>query len=305
MIRRAVIEEGVEYYTKEAEYFMGIDSKLENLELMFNVIKWFGDQASSYLLTVYTGQAGEAFITPLKDYMLEFIGEAGAKYYWGEEVNFDSLAFVGSVTTGVENTIGNMMTGQETPTPKKLAGLVAALAILNFSKHYYTGKETKGEWFKSLVATGGDLTANAFKMLLGQKLERMLKNPAFKDQVDGWITNQVSSISEHLVSKEVLKSVTDYAAELAVDFSNAEVVKKYLEEAFGLVGATIYESVVKREDGKSITTITIPIGTSNLEFDIMNNISALVEMQFEVFNKIISFITSPAPALPDSPVYFA
>ena len=69
----------------EAKQFSDLESKLAKLEFVFSIIKFFGDQAFSYLITAYGGgPAVDAFMSPLKDYFTEFIGEVGAKLYWGK-----------------------------------------------------------------------------------------------------------------------------------------------------------------------------------------------------------------------------
>ncbi len=285
MIRRAIIEEGVEYYTKEASEFMALDSKLEKIQAVFDVIKWFGDQACSYLIIVYGGgPAVEAFVSPFKDYVLQLIGEAGASIYWGEAVDFNGLALMSSITTGIENTIANMITGLETPTPKKIAALVAGLAILNFSKHYMFTSDCKGDFCKSIIKTGGDMTVTAFKSALGMKLESLLKNEAFKRKVEGWVGEIIASGADKI--------------------SSSEVMKKYLEEAFGIVGATVYENTVSRNEGQSLTLIKIPVGSSTIMFDPVENAINIAKMYFNAFCDILPFIESSSPKMPDYPIYY-
>jgi len=285
MIRRAIIEESAVYYTKEASEFMALDSKLEKIQAVFDVIKWFGEQACSYLIIVYGGgPAVEAFVSPFKDYVLQFIGEAGAKYYWGEPVDFNSLDLIVSITKGIENTIGNMITGLETPTPKKITSLVAGLAILNFAKYYMFDKDCKDDFCKSVIKTGGDMTVTAFKAMLGLKLEKMLKNEAFKKKIEGWIGSFITTGAGKIDS--------------------AEILKKYLEEAFGIVGATVYENIVSRDEGQSLTSIKIPIGASTLVFDPVENAVAIAKIYFNKFCDIIPFIQNANTPMPNFPVYY-
>jgi hypothetical protein len=285
MIRRAIIIESAYYYTAEAAQFRALDAKLEKMEFVCSVLKWFGDQAFSYLITVYGGgSAVEAFVSPLKDYYVQFIGEVGVKIIWGEEINFGAVNLLLTLEAGVENTLVNFMTGLEVPTPKKIGALVASFVMLNFTKHYCYTENSKGDVYKTLVNMGGDITVNGIKALAASYIDKFLKaKPDFADSVNIF------------VKKYIKKGFSE--------MDGFEILRKYLEDVVGVVGINVYQNITSRvEDGKW-GTVELSVGDSSLSFDITANLKAVANMFYDTVFKNFSLPNSPAQ-MPDTPGYY-
>ena len=285
MIRRAIIIEATNYYTKETDEFNDIENKLAKMEFIFSVIKWFGDQAFSYLVTVYGGgPAVDAFISPLKDYYVEFIGEVGAQLFWGEKINFSEVNQFLALEAGIENTLVNMMTGLEVPTPKKVGTLIASYVMLNFSKHYLYTEDSKGNIYKTLINMGGDLTVNGIKALVANYFDKFLKaKPDFANKVSAWVNKYI---------KKSLPEVKGF-----------EIIRKYLEETIGLATGTIYEGMAPQAGHLGYLMLTFTVDNVKIAIDLGKNILAITEMVFNQFLSILSY-PSQEPKKPDVPQYY-
>lgn len=284
MIRRAIIMESAYYYTKEGQEFRDLEEKLAKLEFVFSVIKWFGDQAFSYLVTFYgPGAMADAFLSPLKDYVTELIGEIGAKIYWGEEINFKAVNLFAAIESGIENTIINIITGDEPPTPKKIGVLVASFVMLNFTKHYTITEDSKGDFYKTLINMCGDITVNSLKALASKHMGEYFKNnPQFKDKINQWLgtylSNQVDSINHF------------------------DVLIKYAEETIGLIIAQSYADGIKRVEQIASGELAIKVGTGVIVIRIIENLDAISNFFFKQFMSMIE-IPKDKPPKPTTPPY--
>ncbi len=284
MIRRAIIIESAYYFTKESQEFSDLETKLARLEFVFSIVKWFGDQAFSYLITAYGGgPMVDAFMSPLKDYFTEFIGQVGAQLYWGEEINYSSVDLLVTLESGIENTIVNLITGQTPPTPKKIGALVASFVMLNFTKHYCYTEDSKGDIYKTLVNMGGDLTVNSVKALASKYMGNYFeKNPQFKDKIQKWL-------GDHITNN--LPEIDQF------DF-----VLKYVEETMGLMITNTYQNTISSIEDPSGFDITITIGSSSIKLNVLKNVQRIADF---FFNQYISILNLPQnkPSSPSTPPY--
>ena len=284
MIRRAIIIESAYYYTKESKEFSDLESKLAKLEFVFSIIKFFGDQAFSYLITAYGGgPMVEAFMSPLKDYFTDFIGEVGAQLYWGEEINYSSVNLLVTLEAGVENMIMNLITGENPPTPKKIGALVASLVMLNFTKHYCYTEDSKGDIYKTLINMGGDFTVNSLKTLASKYMGNYFeKNPQFKEKISKWLGHYV----------------TNHLGEI----DQFDFVIKYVEETIGLVISNSYQNTVSALEDSSNFELTISVGSGSITINIAQNLQNIADF---FYNQFISILNLPQnkPDQPKTPPY--
>ncbi|MBQ4381245.1 MAG: hypothetical protein II794_00740 [Oscillospiraceae bacterium] len=273
MVRRMILQDAVNYYSKEHREYMALDKEIGKLEMGANIIKWIGDQAFSYLIEVYGGgPVVEAFASPLKDMWAEFAGIYIGAMLDGEPVNYSSDSFYAAILQGIESTIGNVLTGEEPPTPKKLGYAVAGFMFVSFLKHYYYGEDEKGDIYKSMVAAGGDLSMNFFKNAVGD---------AFK--------------SYAAKSKGTLKKVMDYLASKVPsgsEFDSVDMAAKYVTETLGLGGAWVYDKLMntsnpinpagglvqsaKFEDDSWV--ISMEVGNYVIKIPLLENLMVVAEM---------------------------
>ncbi|WP_054847475.1 hypothetical protein [Methanoculleus chikugoensis] len=64
LMSKKIVYDSIVYYTQESADFMETAETMDDWITFLSVVKWFGDQAFSYLMTIYTGPAGEAILTP-------------------------------------------------------------------------------------------------------------------------------------------------------------------------------------------------------------------------------------------------
>lgn len=60
------------YYTKDAAEYEQIAAELDDMLFYAEWIKWFGDQAFSYLISTYYGSTADALLSPAKDIFAAF-----------------------------------------------------------------------------------------------------------------------------------------------------------------------------------------------------------------------------------------
>lgn len=248
MIRSMIIYDAMEYYQAESVEMNAIANKLEHLETTFSVIKWFGDQAFSYLVTVYGGgPAVEAFATPLKGMFEEFAGLYAGQLIAGDPIDYTEDNFYKAILQGVENTLGNVLTGEELPSPQKVGYVVAACILTSFFRHYYYGDTEKGDLYKSMTAAGGDLSGVFVKNLLGEWFSAFIKKDAgFGKKVGDYIKTTFPD--------------PDFF-KYGDSFKSADAISKYFTETLGLGFGWLYD----QSSGK--ITPTNPLGMKSAVFE--------------------------------------
>lgn len=202
-MRQILLLEAIEYYTKDAEFWNGYADKIDNVLTACEVMKFFGDQAFSYVIKATMGEVAEMLLTPMKDVLVEIGGNAFRDYNWGTKpengyFNYEALMkvldgmaenYLLSVLTDFSaDNITNAVKGKsitklfemeaDAADPKaklkKAARFLVMFAMLNYAKHYCLDEDTKDDVGKSLVATFNDCTTNMIKTIIAKYLEKWL-----------------------------------------------------------------------------------------------------------------------------------
>ena len=196
LMHRALLEEVVQFYEGEALRYQTIDKWLAAGEACCNVLEFCGDQAFSFLAKRWTGEFGEAILTPYKKFVFKLVAESYAHTIWDECDQASHDTFVeGIVKSGagalydiaskiLENELDKTINvfkdaggwANVEHRKKQVGMLVAGFSVLNFVKHYChdEDKSIRGSVFKSIIASLQDLTNLALKKLLGQCLENYI-----------------------------------------------------------------------------------------------------------------------------------
>ncbi len=250
MLRHAIIEEAMVYYTKEAKDFARLDQSLGRYEFTVSCMKWIIDQAFSIVATRIFGATGEAFLTPFKDLVGQFLGELTASAYWGGEIETSWDDVGQTALKGCENAIANMMGDAVSKGDvKRLCGVIASFLCITFVEKYYWDKETKGDVYKSTVATLNDLSTNAIKTAICESLGGMLKDdPGLQNSLKNYFAKDFCKRFPNgsVGNGHSIKFATDTATKWIVD-----VVGKYVSEFAGLC-ATIYIEGAQSVHGKMV-----------------------------------------------------
>ncbi|MDD2618961.1 MAG: hypothetical protein PHT87_09220, partial [Bacteroidales bacterium] len=91
LVTRKICHDAIIYYTKDAAEYEQIAAELDNMLFYAEWIKWFGDQAFSYLISTYYGSTADALLSPAKDIFAAFLGEVIDKLLYDEEISLDEL----------------------------------------------------------------------------------------------------------------------------------------------------------------------------------------------------------------------
>lgn len=285
MIRRAIISEATSYYKKEGREFTDLDASLGRYEFVFSSVKWIADQAFAYMVSVYGGGPYvEAFASPMKDMIGEFLGQLTASSYWGTDVKMGPCDLVNAFISGVENAASNYMGDAMGSTPvsiKKIGYVCASMLTIGFIKRY-AGISDNGDYagdiYNSLVKSFGDLTSNVMKNLFNTYLGKVL------DSDKGFCAKLGNYLKKNIGPEMEMKS--------------ADIVAKYLSETFGLVVSNVYGNLmadtkdVVNEDGTF--NIIITVGNSELKINPIANLKAIQNL---MYNMMIAPFTSVAKPL--------
>lgn len=287
MIRRAIIIEATSYYRKEASDMMRLDEVLGRYEFICAGYKWIADQAFSYMVTTYFGGPYvEAFATPLKDLLGQFLGELTASAYWQEGgVKTSGNDFWMSIYTGAENAVSNYMgdaMGENPVSLKKIGGVCAGFMFLSFLRRYAGWSDDgkyKGDLYNSLINAFGDLTTNVFKNLMSNYLGKVLtKNSPMCKTVEKWLSHGVGDAVKKMKS--------------------TEIVAKYLSESFGLVVSNVYSNLssdykdVVNDDGTF--TLTLTIGESEIKINPIASLQGITDIAMKaLIQPIAEHCTAP------------
>ncbi|MDD4468623.1 MAG: hypothetical protein PHR29_01655, partial [Acholeplasmataceae bacterium] len=86
------------------------------------------------------------------------------------------------------------------------------------------------------------------------------------------------------------------------EIENFEFLKKYVEETIGLVVSNVYQntsSIISDPEGYEIT---ISVGTSTIQLNVMTNIKNIANFFYQQFISILSLPTN-SPNQPQTPPY--
>ena len=291
MLRYHIIKQAVAYYQKEAMEFNEMADSFERWETSLGIVKWIGDQSFSYLITVYGGGPFvEAFASPLKDMFAEFAGVYAGAMLTGEKVVYEESNLYAALLQGVENTLGEVLTGDSPPTPQKIGYVIAGFIFVSFTRHYYYGENEAGDIYKSMLAACGDLSGAFIKQYAGDWFKQYLKN-------DKGFGNKLGTY---------LRGKFDFDA----DFNHVDAVSKYVTETIGLVGGWIYDTVTttptplnpaaglmegaKFEDNSWTVRLEFK-GGYTVVIPLIDNIGVIVDLVYESIFKFFGDNAKPVP----------
>jgi hypothetical protein len=199
--------------------------------------KWIGDQAISVIISKLSYNYApfvEAVVMPAKDLLVEHIGIWLSDYVSGEPspgAAFDCEQLESTGITMIENMLTNLIDGKTEP--KKAAQILSVYLVIRTAHVYFYETNDDGSpiGIYGAVATAfGDLTAQAFKIILGAKLEQLASNPATTKIFGGYADEFVKG----LFPAEFYNNGGEWEFEL---------IKKYIEEITVLVSAKVYSGV--------------------------------------------------------------
>ena len=329
LINRQICQEARDYFSKDAEELQKIANKLENLEYWFDWIKWLGDQAFSYLMTIYAG-SGEIILTPAKEMAVEFIAELYADYVDGQSIDanrlskgLENLQVISKIDGMLEDFIMDVATGKDISV-KKAGTCLAGWFMYKVAKNVQDNIEKTGNYeiFDAILGAGSDLTAKALKKLGMQQFEKLITNSSFGEKFGKWFE---SFAGEHLKNNYKLFYDENNLLQIEDIITRKESINQLMS---GLMGEGIkwvfskFKGEPLKDAGKQVQSyerislthdykIKIILITPNektgegyvAELDIINSIEGLFNLFFENVFGFIPFETKKVEPPNDPTLY--
>lgn len=244
MLRRAIILEAMAYYTKEGQYFQSLEDSLRRYEFAFSVVKWIGDQAFTYVVISYCGgnPYPEAFITPLKDLVVDFLGQLWASSYWGEDISLSWESLGQTAVDSAERWLGYYLRDAIVSGNIKKVGYAAAYFMFGtWLDKYFWDEKSKGDAYKATLAAVNATFTASVKSLFYAKFTKLMKNDTgLKTGLEKFISDCLKKACPYIGSQ---LPGYDAAGETAHIIG---IVTKYLTETVGLAITVFRDNVIKQ-----------------------------------------------------------
>ena len=218
----------------------------QRYELVAGSMVKAGDYAIQVILNTYypggTGKLAAAFINPFKNMLFEWIG-----MYYGlgaePENGVENVEKMKTFLSAVQDTLGELMTGDLRPTPEAMGIVVSCYLIYSYANHYYYGeKNEKGDVYRSVLCAVGDLGLNSLKGFISDKLTENKKTlEETYNKLGTWIGGKLSSFFNGVIQK-AMKFAGDKAFESQIrstikdgigyaEYAAAQAAKKNVKES--------------------------------------------------------------------------
>jgi hypothetical protein len=244
LINKRICQDAITYYTRDASEYVQIADELDNMIYYAEWIKWFGDQAFSYLISTYYGDTADAILSPAKDIFASFLGEVIGTLVLGEKFDFEQLETGKNINTAFDNLIGNAFDNEmgKKVDFKQACVVVGGFLVWKIAKNLYDNLDRDGkiDLYSAITATTADLTAMGMKTIAGSFFQTALKNKVVQENLSTpmakWLQDLVpdTTLVKWGKGKEALKYKM-------TDFAKSDIIQKYLEEFFGMGAAKVVE----------------------------------------------------------------
>lgn len=292
LMRRSIYETARDKLVAEAEGYQTITSICEWTEWGLEGVKWMGDQAFSYLMAVYTGPIGEAFIVPFKDVLTMVVADELTTFIWGGQGAYTEEQIARGALSGIftafENAINigaDDMVGANKLSVRQLGRYLAAFAVVKCMNHYFTSVKEDGSpigFWDAIVETCKDLSVNFFKNIVGKKFESMMKSDKAGEIFEKYVSKQFK--------EQLLKTIPDWDKIGISDPRSLEILGKYLSEFAGFVSASAYGKVISVAGTSDVVTDpNDTIISFNLSSDAQNPYIIKVSLN-KVKDKLIDYM---------------
>lgn len=241
-----ICKDAVTYYTRDAAEYEKIAAELDNMLYYAEWLKWFGDQAFSYLISKYYGNTADALLSPAKDFFAAFLGEVLDYLLNDEPFTLDELETIKNITAGVDNLIVNAFddaTSSKNITFKQTCAAVAGFLVWKIAKNIYENRDRDGkvDIYSAITALTADLTAMGVKKIAGNFFDKALKNTAVQNALNKPISKWMQNIAPNVFKgRWDIDKQGEYLLKI-VEFKQSDIIKKYLEESFGAGAVKVVE----------------------------------------------------------------
>lgn len=303
LLSKKIIYDSVAYYTKEGQEFTATADSMDEMINDLSLVKWIGDQAFSFLATLYATPAGEAILSPAKDLLMELIGECVAGIISGDPINFEEVQVGTHISEAVENYVMTTIDFDKLKSVadlKKVGAVIAGLCIFNLLRHWYLDKDDKGnrDFYAAVVSSFSDISVNACKVLFGQFFKKSMQNPnsSFSKIAGTWCGKWVKSTLPD-INKGGSSVLTKYMKEESATLADA--ISKYLEGIVGsgasYVTSTMVEAAVSGQ--RAAYTVAVALGTDENGFSYtayINPLKCADNLLNFIFDELFAMFPFPA-----------
>jgi len=247
LLSKKIVYDAIVYYEQESVEFMQTAESMDSWITYLSIIKWFGDQAFSYLATVYTGPAGEAVLSPLKEIITELIGEIASDIFMGYAVNWSEVRVGVHLSEMLENYVMSCFEDIQKVNPKKLAYVIAGLCVFNLVRHYTFDVDSDGKrsWYNAFVSACSDISLAFVKSKFGDFFKAKIQDPK-------------SGISKLLNSAALRMLQIGEDGNLEMNLSG-KALQQYIDGLFGF-GASYVTEFTGKAAGEGFS-IQVKVGT--------------------------------------------
>ena len=240
-----ICHDAVTYYTRDAAEYEKIAAELDNLLYYAEWLKWFGDQAFSYLINKYYGNTADALLSPAKDIFAAFLGEVLDYLLNDEPITLDELETIKNITAGVDNLIVNAFddTTSKSISFKQTCAVVAGFLVWKIGKNIYENRDRDGkiDIYSAITALTADLTAMGVKKIAGNFFDKALENSAVQKALNKPVSKWMQNIAPNVFKgRWDIDKQGEYLLKI-VEFKQSDIIKKYLEESFGAGAVKVVE----------------------------------------------------------------
>ena len=241
-----ICHDAVTYYTQDAAEYEKIAAELDNMLYYAEWLKWFGDQAFSYLISKYYGNTADALLSPAKDFFAAFLGEVLDYLLNDEPFTLEELETIKNITAGVDNLIVNAFddaTSSKNITFKQTCAAVAGFLVWKIAKNIYENRDRDGkvDIYSAITALTADLTAMGVKKIAGNFFDKALENSAVQKALNKPVSKWMQNIAPNVLKgRWDIDKQGEYLLKI-VEFKQADIIKKYLEESFGAGAVKVVE----------------------------------------------------------------
>lgn len=245
LVTYRICHDAVIYYTRDAAEYEKIASDLDDMLYYAEWLKWFGDQAFSYLISTYYGDTADAILSPAKDIFASFLGEVIGQLAYGETFDWETLEVGKNVNAAFDNLISNAFDDKmgKKISFKQVCAVVGGFVVWKIAKNTYDNmdKDGKVDLYSAITATVSDFTVMGMKKIAGNFFDKALKNKVVQENLNTPLGKWLQDLAPDTSLVKWVKDKKGQDAFEMIDFKKSDIFKKHLEEIFGLGMAKVTE----------------------------------------------------------------
>jgi len=245
LVTRKICHDAIVYYTKDATEYEKIAAELGNMLYYAEWLKWFGDQAFSYLISTYYGDTADAILSPAKDIFASFLGEVIGQLASGETFDWEALEVGKNINAAFDNLISNAFDDKmgKKISFKQVCAVVGGFVVWKIAKNTYDNmdKDGKVDLYSAITATVSDFTVMGMKKIAGNFFDKALNNKVVQENLNTPLGKWLQDLAPDTSLVKWVKDNKGDDAFKMIDLNKSDIFKKYMEEIFGMGMAKVTE----------------------------------------------------------------